>query len=66
VYIERPDGWLRPRWVKAPTSAALTRLAQTLALPVGRLLERQGLLERDVENSCLAGEAMEAGRWNGY
>jgi hypothetical protein len=47
--------------VKAPTSAELTRLAQTLALRVGRLLERQGLLERDVENSYLAGEGMEAG-----
>ena len=77
VYVQRPDGSLRFRWVKAPTSAELTRLAQTLALRVGRLLERQGLLERDVddcmdagdrathgavaENSYLAGEAVEAG-----
>jgi hypothetical protein len=61
VYVQRPDGSLRFRWVKAPTSAELTQLAQTLALRVGRLLERQGLLERDVENSYLAGEAVEAG-----
>lgn len=61
VYVERPDGSLRFRGVKAPTSGELTRLAQTLALRVGRLLELQGLLERDVENSYLAGEGMEAG-----
>ena len=35
VYVERPDGTLRFRWVKAPTSAELTRLTQTLALRVG-------------------------------
>jgi len=46
VYVERPNGTLRFRWVKAPTSAELTRLAQTLALRIGRYLERQGLLLR--------------------
>ncbi len=61
VYVERPDGSLRFRWVKAPTSAELTGLAQTLARRVGRFLERRGLLERDAENSYLAGEAVEAG-----
>ena len=55
VYVQRPDGSLRFRWVKAPTSAELTRLAQTLALRVGRLLERQGLLERDVDDCREAG-----------
>ena len=61
VYVERPDGTLRFRWVKAPTSAELTRLTQTLALRVGRYLERQGLLERDAENSYLAGDDLKAG-----
>ena len=61
VYVERPDGSLRFRWVKAPTSAELTALAHTIARRVGRFLERQGLLERDAENSYLAGEAVEAG-----
>ena len=61
VYIERPDGTLRCRWVTAPTSAELTRLAQTLAQRIGRFLERQGLLERDAENSYLAGDELEAG-----
>lgn len=43
VYIERPDGSLRFRWVKAPTSAELTHLSQVLAHRIGRFLERQGL-----------------------
>ena len=47
VYVERPDGMLRFRWVKAPSSAELARLTQTLAQRIGRYLERQGLLERD-------------------
>ena len=56
VYVEGPDGRLRFRWVKAPTSAELTRLTDTTAHRVGRFLERQGLLERDAENSWLAGD----------
>jgi hypothetical protein len=57
VYAERPDGSLCFRWAKAPSGAELTRLTQTLARRIGRYLERQGLLERDAENSCLAGHA---------
>lgn len=60
VYVERPDGALQFRWVKAPTSAELTHLAHHIAQRVGRFLERQGLLERDAENGYLAGEAVEA------
>jgi len=61
VYIERPDGSRRFRWVKAPTSAELAGLTQTLAQRIGRFLERQGLLERDAENSYLAGDDFDAG-----
>ena len=61
VYVERPDGLVRFRWVKAPSGAELIELAHTIAQRVGRFLERQGLLERDAENSYLAGEAVEAG-----
>jgi hypothetical protein len=61
VYVERLDGPLRFRWVKAPSGAELTRLTQTLARRIGRYLERQGLLERDAENSYLAGDELEAG-----
>lgn len=60
AYVERSEGSVRFRWVKAPTSAALTRLAQTLAQRIGRFLERQGLLERDAENCYLAGEGVDA------
>ncbi len=59
VYVERPDGSVRFRWVKAPTSAELTQLAYTIAHRVGRFLERQGLLERDTENSYLASDAVD-------
>ena len=58
VYIDRPDG-ARFRWVKAPTTQELTQLAHTIAQRVGRFLERQGLLERDAENSYLAGDAVD-------
>lgn len=57
VYVARPDGRLRFRWVKAPTTVELTQLADTIARRVGRGLERQGLLERDAENSWLTGDA---------
>ena len=61
VYVERPDGSLRLRWVKAPSGIELTRLTQTLARRIGRYLERQGLLERDAENGSLAGDELDAG-----
>ncbi|MDZ8190999.1 transposase, partial [Escherichia coli] len=53
VYVEQSHGSARFRWVKAPTSPELTQLTHTIAHRVGRYLERQGLLERDVENSYL-------------
>ena len=60
VYVDNWQGtWFR--WIKAPTSAELTQLSQTIARRVGRFLERQGLLERDAENSYLVGDALEAG-----
>lgn len=51
VSIDNPHGSVRFRSVKAPTNAELTQLAHTTAHRVGRFLERQGLLERDAENS---------------
>ena len=59
VYVDASHGAARFRWVRAPTSAELTRLAHTIARRVGRFLERQGLLERDMENSYLAGDAVD-------
>ncbi len=61
VYFSRPDGLLRFRWVKAPTSAELTQLAGTIARRVSRFLERPGLLERDAEKSWLASDDLEDG-----
>ena len=65
VYVEGPDGALALRWVKAPTGAELSAVANRIAERVGRFLERQGLLERDAQSTCLSelaleGESMEA------
>lgn len=60
VYTERADGALALRWVKAPTSGERTAVAQRIAQEIGRLLEGQGLLERDAQNTDLAGEALDA------
>jgi len=45
--------------LKAPTSRELAQLAHTIAQRVGRFLDRQGLQERDAENSYLAGDAVD-------
>ena len=69
VYIERLDGAPRFRWVPAPTSGELTQLAHTIAQRVGRYLERQGLLERDAENSYLAWDGVDEepmSQWLGH
>jgi hypothetical protein len=59
VYADRSEGSARFRWVKEPTSQELTQLAHAIARRVGRFLERQGLLERDAENSYFTGEAVD-------
>ena len=56
VYVERPDGSLRFRRVRAPTRTESGWLTQALARRIGRYLERQGLSERDAANSYLAGD----------
>jgi hypothetical protein len=62
VYVDGENGLIpRFRRVKAPTGADLTQLTHTIAHRVGRFLERQGLLERDAENSYLSGDGVEAG-----
>ena len=55
LYVERPAGSLHFRRVKAPTSAELVGLTQTLARRIGRYLEHQGLLERDADDCRDAG-----------
>jgi hypothetical protein len=44
VSVERPDGFMPFRWVKALTSAELSRLTLTLAQRASRDLKRRGLL----------------------
>ena len=44
----------------APTSGELIDLAQSIAQGIGRLLECQGLLERDAKNTNRASEALDA------
>jgi len=61
AYAEQAEGKLHFYPTKAPTEAELHRLPHTLAHRIGRYLERQGLLEQDVENSYLAGDDLEAG-----
>jgi hypothetical protein len=61
VYVDRLDGTARFRWVRSPTSQELTQLAQTIGHRVSRFLERQGLLERDAENSYLVTDAVPGG-----
>ena len=58
VYVDRHDGSTRFRWVSSPTTQELTQLSQTIARRVGRYLERQGLQERDAENSYLTTDAV--------
>jgi hypothetical protein len=61
VYVDHLDGSVRFRRVSAPTTQELTQLSQTIARRVGRYLERQGLLERDAENSYLASDIISEG-----
>jgi hypothetical protein len=60
VYIEDKYGSaMRFQWINSPTNEELARLTHTIAKRIGRYLERQGLLERDTENSYLSSNAVE-------
>jgi hypothetical protein len=51
---------VRFRRVKAPSKDEFTKLTHTIASRVARHLERQGLLERDINNIYLTPEAVDA------
>ena len=53
AYIQTPDGKLRFRQVAPPTKDELEVLLYRISRRVARFLERQGLIERDAENSYL-------------
>jgi hypothetical protein len=59
VYVDDPHKGLRFVRVKAPSHEELTALVGTIALRVGRKLERQGLLERDMAYGYLSAEAVD-------
>ena len=62
AYVNSVNGSpARFRWVKAPTRDELTQLVHTIAQRVARFLERQGLMERDDQNSYLASEPAQEG-----
>jgi hypothetical protein len=54
VYVDSAGSSTRFRWVKAPSNSELNQLSHTIAHRLARYLERQGLLERDIEHSTLA------------
>ena len=60
VYTECANGSLRFHRVAAPTGEELSQLVHCLAQRIARHLERQGLLQRDVENDYLTEDAFEA------
>ena len=60
VYLPAAGGPPVFRPLPAPTGAELQALVQQIAERVGGVLERRGLIERDMENAWLAGDG-EAG-----
>ena len=44
------------RHLPAPTATELASLVEQIAERIGKALERRGLVERDMENVCLAGD----------
>lgn len=59
VYIENEHGRLDFRQIPKPDPQELNHLVHTISHRVARFLERQGLLERDIENTYLQLDAME-------
>jgi len=62
--VYRADGAAAPRFrpLSEPDAQDLQALIEQIALRIGRVLERRGLIERDIENAWLATDS-EAGRW---
>ena len=59
VYTETKYGKTRFQRVNAPDQQELAELVHTISHRVAGFLERQGLLERDMENSYLASNAVD-------
>lgn len=61
VYVDRPDGSVRLRWVKAPTSDETTQLPPNYRPPRWPLSETPGTT-RDAASSYLGGRSWQRGR----
>jgi hypothetical protein len=59
VYTETESGQSHFHRVKSPSQEELQTLVHKLSLRIGRYLERQGLIERDMENSYLSLEGLD-------
>ena len=57
VYLEEGENATIFRHVPAPTCAELQCLVQQIAERIGRLLEKRGLVERDMESAWLTATA---------
>ena len=57
VYLADDAGQPVFRQVKAPGLGELQTLVEQIAFRIGRVLERRGLVERDIENAWLAGDS---------
>ena len=59
IYTKNKPGLIRVKRTIAPNQQELTILVHTISHRVARFLERQGVLERDEENSYLQLEGMD-------
>jgi hypothetical protein len=59
VYTKSKQGKIRFQRTNAPVQKELAILVHTISHRVARFLERQGVLERDAENSYLQLECMD-------
>lgn len=59
VYVQDPHGQYGFRHTRPPTVEQLHELLQQISQRVARLLERQGILERDEDNSYLTLDGLE-------
>jgi hypothetical protein len=59
VYVDDASSVKKFRWVKAPTNREINQLSHVIAHRLARYLERQGLLEKDVERRYLTLDSLD-------
>jgi hypothetical protein len=63
VYVDDASSVKKFRWVKAPTNREINQLSHVIAHRLAWYLERQGLLEKDVEHRYLTLDVWMKNRW---